>query len=353
MNIFKELKIVELATVLAGPAVGMFFAELGAEVLKIESPAGDITRKWKLASEATEAQSAYFSSVNWGKQSIRLDLRQVSDRSIAEQHILNADIVIANFKQGSAEKLGMSYEQLRSLKPELIYGQISGYGSDDARTAYDVVLQAESGFMSMNGEPDSPPLKMPVALIDLLAAHQLKEGLLVALLKRFQTGTGSLVSVSLYDAAVASLANQATNWLMAGHVPVSMGSLHPNIAPYGETFACKDGQYIVLAIGSDKHFAKMCAIMDLESLASHTDFASNDARIANRKSLAELLSQRFLQQDRHVWTSLFDRHEIPAGSVKNLQQVFEVPMAQKLLLEEQLESGQQTRRVKTAVFKIT
>ncbi len=349
---FKQLKIVELATVLAGPAVGLFFAELGAEVIKIESPDGDVTRKWKLPSEHKEAQSAYFSSVNWNKQYRRLDLRNELEREQALALLSSADIVIANYKPGSAEKLGMSYEQLSKVKPDLIYGQITGYGLDSKRTAFDVVLQAESGFMSMNGEKGAVPLKMPVALIDILAAHQLKEGLLIALLRRFQTGQGSHVTVSLYDAAVASLANQATNWLMAAQIPKAIGSLHPNIAPYGETFACLDGEYIVLAIGSNAQFAKFCTHIGLPELATQSAFAENANRVRNRSALQEILGKRLAEKKRAHWMSIFERHQIPVGQVLNLEQVFNSERAQNLVLEEQLPSGQKTKRVKTAVFNI-
>ena len=154
------------------------------------------------------------------------------------------------------EKFGLDYNSLKEINPHLIYGNISGYGSKSSRAAYDVVLQAETGFMSINGEPNSKPLKMPVALIDVLAAHQLKEGILVALLNKEKHNMGALVEVSLYDTAVSSLKNQATNWLMGNFIPQSIGSKHPNIAPYGETFLTKDNQHIVLAIGSNNHFEK-------------------------------------------------------------------------------------------------
>jgi len=255
------LKVLELASVLAGPGVGQFFAELGAEVIKVENlkTGGDVTRTWKLASEkAEDDRSAYFSSVNWGKKSLALDLTDSSGKSIVQKLAAQTDVVIASFKSGDAEKLGVAYSQLQKVNPKLIYGQITGYGSDNARVGYDAVIQAESGFMDMNGERGGSPLKMPVALVDVLAGHQLKEGLLLALLKREKTGEGSWVEVSLIQAAIASLANQASNWLVAQSLPSRQGSLHPNIAPYGESFETKDGRQVILAVGNDRQFADLC-----------------------------------------------------------------------------------------------
>ena len=194
--IFKNLKVIELANVLAGPAVGMFFAELGADVIKIENKTtnGDVTRSWKLTTEnPNQKGSAYFASVNWNKKSLFLDLKDAFDKTKVLELIKDADIVIANYKKGDAEKLGMDYESLKKTNPKLIYAHISGFGEDSSRIAFDIVLQAETGFMFMNGTSESGPIKMPVALIDILAAHQLKEGVLVALIKRMQTNEGSKV----------------------------------------------------------------------------------------------------------------------------------------------------------------
>jgi crotonobetainyl-CoA:carnitine CoA-transferase CaiB-like acyl-CoA transferase len=238
LNSIKELTVIELSTVLAGPSVGMFFAELGAKVIKIEHPTiPDVTRSWKLPYEQHDVPvSAYFSSVNYGKSYLTLNLLDTDDYSNFIELIKNADILLTNFKRGDDHKLGIETKKLQQLNKRLIIGKISGFGEESDRVAYDLILQAETGFMSMNGTTDSGPVKMPVALIDILAGHQLKEGILLALMDRQLTGKGSEVSVSLYDAAVCSLANQASNFLMTGHIAKRMGSLHPNIAPYGELF---------------------------------------------------------------------------------------------------------------------
>lgn len=351
----ESIKVLELASVLAGPDVGMFFAELGAEVVKIENKltGGDVTRKWKSSNEDRDSDiSAYFSSVNYGKKYLFYDLTNEKDRKAIYELVKGVDIVIANFKPGSAEKLGMDYQAVCAINPNIIYGEINGYGSNSKRAAYDVVLQAETGFMSINGTPESGPLKMPIALIDVLAAHQLKEGILLALLQKQKTGKGAFVEVSLYDAALASLKNQATNWLMNKTVPQLMGSLHPNISPYGETFKTKDGKLLVLAIGNNKHFHYLLEILGAENLIDCKDFETNQLRVINRDKLSLELNQYFLEKNAGELMCQFKEMNIPVGIINNLKEVFDNKKAQKLILKETI-GGIPTQRVKTAVFKIT
>lgn len=349
-----HLKVIELASVLAGPDVGMFFSELGAEVIKVENKlaGGDVTRNWKLASENKDQPiSAYYSAVNWNKKSLFLNLKNPQDQLKVHELIKTADIVIANFKPGDDVKLKMDYNTIRSFNPQIIYGEINGYGSDSKRAAYDVVLQAETGFMSMNGTSESEPTKMPVALIDVLAAHQLKEGILLALLKKEKTGLGSSVEVSLYDTALASLKNQATNWLMNQHVAKPIGSLHPNIAPYGETFKTKDHKFVVLAIGSDQQFLSLLKIIGATSILEHKKYKTNQLRVKNRTDLAHDLEPYFKKQTQKALMNQFIEQNIPVGALNNISEVFKNKEAQQLILEETIE-GIKTKRVKTAVFKI-
>lgn len=269
-HIFKDMLVLELASVLAGPSVGQFFAELGAQVLKVENAAtrGDVTRNWKLASEPSGTDTpAYFCAANWGKASLALDLTQAAQLQQLYSLVQQADIVIASYKPGDAEKLQVGYDTLKNINPRLLYGHITGYGPHDTRAGYDAVVQAESGFMYLNGEAGGPPVKMPVALMDILTAHQLKEGLLVALLQRERTRQGQLVQVSLLQAAVSALANQATNYLVAGQEPQRMGSEHPNIVPYGSVYTGRCGKQLVLAIGDDRQFSRLCAILGAEEMA--------------------------------------------------------------------------------------
>lgn len=347
-----NLKVVDASSVLAGPSVGTYFAELGAKVIKVEHPKhADVTRTWKLPSEdANSPVSAYFSSINYKKEYIKLDLKQENDHAQFLALISEADLLITNFKHGDDVKLNILDETLHALNPSLIIGKINGYGDDNDRVAYDLILQAETGYMSMNGTPDSGPVKMPIAMIDILAAHHLKEALLLALLKRSETGKGSSVSVSLYDAALSSLTNQSSNYLMGNHVPQRIGSLHPNIAPYGELFKTNNGDLITFAIGSDTHFSKLCSVLNVDELTNDSRFNSNQKRVQNRTVLQELLKAQISNRST---TDILDKLcvlHVPAGKVKDLKEVFEAPEAQELIRKEVID-GVETSRVTSVVFK--
>jgi crotonobetainyl-CoA:carnitine CoA-transferase CaiB-like acyl-CoA transferase len=331
----------------------MFLAELGAKVIKVEHPnGGDVTRQWKLPSEDAESPvSAYFSAVNWGKEYRSIDLKSPKGKQEVLALIAGADVVLTNFKAGDDVKLGLDYNTLKALNPKLIYATLTGFGAEDSRTAFDVVLQAEAGLMYMNGTLDSGPVKWPVAVVDLMAAHQLKEGILLALLQRERTGQGAKVSVSLYDAAVASLANQATNWLMAGHIPQRLGSLHPNIAPYGETLTCADGKQIVLAVGNPAQFDSLCKVLGLDDLITDSRFATNSQRVAHREALLDALQNQAASWQRDALLHKLIAANVPAGAIRNMQEVFAQRSAQRLILPESI-NGVPTQRVATAVFKI-
>ena len=347
---FTGLKVIELASVLAGPGVGQFFAELGAEVIKIENSktGGDVTRTWKGVGENTDDRSAYFCSVNWGKKSVAVDLGTSEGNKLVQKLIASADVVIASYKPGDAEKLGVSYDQVKTKNQRLIYGQITGYGSDNDRVGYDAVIQAESGFMDLNGEKNGEPTKMPVALIDILAGHQLKEGLLLALLHRERTGEGGFVEVSLIQAAIASLANQATNWLVAGKLPTRQGSAHPNIAPYGESFLTKDGKRVLLAVGSDKQFKDLCDLLEQPNLFLLAEFSTNEARVIYRNQLNESLKVAIEKWKSDDLLPKLHAKKIPAGIIQNLQHVFEMPEAKQLVMENNNMKG-----VRNYVGKVT
>lgn len=350
-QIFKDLLVVELASVLAGPAVGMFFAELGARVIKIENKktGGDVTRRWKLPSEDPEGkESAYYHSINWGKEVHFLDLNNDKDHALLMAWMEQADIVISNFRMNSARKMGLDPEKLRKEFPRLIFGQITGFGEQSNLPAFDIVLQAEAGFLFMNGDPDRPPSRMPVALIDLLAAHQLKEGILIALLQKERSGEGAYVSVSLRDAAVASLANQASNWLVAGHIPQRMGSRHPNIAPYGDVFTTADDRQLVLAIGNDQQFQVLCQRLEQTDMLTDPRFISNESRVKNRETLIAGLSAAIAAFPLAYLEKIFHAQGVPFGRVRNMQEVFSDPEVAELVLTD--EGG--GKRVRTAVFRL-
>lgn len=351
-EVFKDLKVVELASVLAGPAVGMFFAELGAQVTKVENKTngGDFTRQWLQKGETTEGVSSYYSSVNWGKQSVFLDFKNPDDFQQVHELIKEADVVISNFKKGDDQKFELDFETLKKLNPNIILGHISGFGSDSDRVAFDLILQAESGFMSMNGQPESPPTKMPIALIDVLAAHQLKEGILCALLAQQKEPKAYHIEVSLYDSAIASLSNQATNWLMNKNIPQRIGSLHPNIAPYGEVFTTKDAHLITFAIGTQKQFEKLCTVLNAPEVIQDDRYKNNSARIDNRAALFETLQAHVEQNEAETLIHKLHEKFVPVGKINNLKEVFSQQKAKDLCLEEVIE-GRKTIRPKTAVFQ--
>ncbi|GAB2692908.1 CoA transferase [Hymenobacter frigidus] len=336
---FAGLRVLELASVLAGPQVGQFFAELGAEVLKVESPAGDVTRTWKTTAEtqvsvaADALVSAYFSASNWGKKSLVLDLATPVGQAALHRLAVSADIVLASYKPGDAEKLRADYVTLSLANPRLVYGHLTGYGPDNTRAGYDAVLQAEAGFMYLNAAgPGQPPQKMPVAMVDLLAAHQLKEGLLTALFQRERTGRGALVQVSLLDSALSALANQASTYLVTGHDPQPLGSGHPSIVPYGTVYQAADGRQLVLAVGSDGQFRQLCGALHQPDWASDNRFATNAARVAHRAELEVLLTQRIAAVAGDALLAELERRAVPAGAVRSVGEALRQASAQAMLL---------------------
>ena len=337
---FAGLRVLELASVLAGPQVGQFLAELGADVLKIESPAGDVTRTWKTAAETPASSaahdasvSAYFAASNWGKTSRVLDLTAAAGQAELHRLAATADIVLTSYKPGDAGKLRTDYETLVQANPRLIYGQLTGYGPDTARAGYDAMLQAEAGFLHLNAAgPGQPPQKMPVAMVDLLAAHQLKEGLLVALWQRERTGRGALVQVSLLDSALAALANQAATYLVTGHDPQPLGSGHPSIVPYGTVYRAADGRQLVLAVGSDGQFRQLCAALERPEWPADARFQTNAARVANRAALEAVLTERIAAVSGDELLAGLERRAVPAGAVRSVGEALGQPSALAMLL---------------------
>ncbi len=335
-------QVLELASVLAGPSIGMFLAELGASVIKVENPHtnGDVTRAWKLPSESEATSiSAYFSAVNWGKASLAIDLNTVEGLSLVKELAALSDLVLTSFKPGDAEKMGLTYEALAEQNDKLIYGSVTGFRPSDPRVGYDAIIQAESGFTYLNGEPDGPPNKMPVALMDLLAAHQLKEGLLTALLNRQLTGQGDYITVSLFQAGVSALVNQATNWLVGGEVPQRMGSAHPNIAPYGDILYTADHNPVVLAIGNDRQFAKLCQVIGASDIAEDPLYQTNHLRVQNRKRLMKALAKRLAYWNADELLPVLHQASIPVGQVRDMKQVMETPEAAAMQVTDQSLTG--------------
>lgn len=348
------IKVIETANVLAGPSVGMFLAELGADVLKIENRGrgGDMTRSWKLASEDSSSPiSAYFSSVNYGKRYLDKDLKNDQDRADVVELIHDADILINNMKLDSARKFGLDYKSLSAVNPRLILAELTGFAGDNDKVGFDIVLQAETGYLSMCGEGDRPS-KLPVALIDVIAAHQMKEAILLALYQRERDGKGAHILCSLEEASLSSLANQATNYLMESYVPRRLGSLHPNIAPYGEVMKTKDNAEFVLAIGTQAQFERFCDILGHEEWSSDERFSHNVARLKHRSELDSLIRDSLQEMDADVFESACDRHKVPVGRIKSMDEVLQSASAQAMIREEIID-GKLSKRLSSIAFTMT
>lgn len=336
-ELFKDLVVLELASVLAGPMVGSFFAELGAHVIKIENKntGGDVTRSWKLAIEDDSLPvSSYYASCNWGKENILLNLKEIEDYKIFLDLLKNTDIVISNFLPTTAKKLAVDYETIKSIKPDVIFGEIIGYHNDPDRPSYDMVLQAESGFISMTGTADGQPAKMAVPMIDMLAAHHLKEALLLAYIARLKDKKGRKLSVSLFEAAVSSLANQASNYLMWNVIPGKLGTKHPNIPIYGEVFTTNDSKEFIIAIASDHQFYKL-----YEHLKVPVELRADTTpeRKQKEKPLLVYLHSYFKQFSIQEIRTLFRNMGVPFGEVKNIGEVLDLPQIKRIILEDTME----------------
>ena len=342
---FTQLLVVEAASVLAGPLVGQFFAELGARVIKFENAqtGGDVTRSWRTTGENARADiSAYFSCANFGKESIAVNLHLESDTNLLRDAISKADIFLHNWKAGDAEKFGFDVESCCALNSKLIYGSISGYGEHNARVGYDAIVQAESGLMSVNGEATGGATKMPVAMVDIMAAHQLKQGILVALLRRQSTGKGGAVHVSLIESAVSSLVNQGTNYLHTGVVPKREGSDHPNIVPYGTVFRTKDNEEILLAIGTDAQFNDVCAVLNI---TPDPRFATNHERVKNRRDVLTMLQAAISGVTADMFLNDCLRANIPAGRVQSVATALESSYAEPVII-----ASEGIKGIRTKVF---
>ena len=351
-----HLTVVEFAGVLAGPAVGMFLAELGARVIKVENPVsgGDVTRSWTLGGEGegvSKALSPYFAAVNWSKESVALDFARPADLRTARRLAARADVILVSYKPGDAARFGLDYPSVAVSNPDVIYGEVTAYGPEVERPGYDAVIQAETGFTYLNGEPRGEPLKLPVALMDVLAGHQLKQAVLLALLRRERTGEGSQVSVSLVRSGLAALVNQATNWLIAGVNPRRLGSGHPNIVPYGSSFATRDDDAIVLAAGTDRQFAALCTALEVPELADEARFATNPARVEHRDELEVILARRVAEYGRNELLERLAAGGVPAGPILDVAQALAQPAAAPLRHMVERPDGSLIEGLRTVAFE--
>jgi len=350
---FLHLKVLDLSSVLAGPLTGSFFAELGATVAKIENmtTGGDATRQWKLPSEDSKnPYSAYYHSANFGKEVLLLDFNSKNDKKKLEEIISQSDIVISNFQKKVAEKFDLLPDDIVQRYPKVIFAQLSAYDFDDPRPGYDLVMQGETGWISMTGIDKDHYAKLPVAMIDIIASHQMKEAILIGLLKKASTGKGGVIYVSLYKSALSALANQATNYLIAGHVPVPTGTLHPNIAPYGDIFLDKDGIKFLLAVGSDAQFKKLWFTLNLTEKEYHT-FEWNSERLKHRSLLQNVLQQSFVTFKISELKEIFNAQNIPFCEIRSLDTVFAQEEAKTMLNQEKID-GETVYSVSNIAFKM-
>jgi crotonobetainyl-CoA:carnitine CoA-transferase CaiB-like acyl-CoA transferase len=334
-----HIRVLDLSRVLAGPWAGQIFGDLGAEVIKVERPgSGDDTRHWgppyiKDAEGSDSREAAYFQSANRNKQSLTLDFTQPEGQRLVRELVAQCDVLLENFKVGGLAAYGLDYESLKAINPRLIYCSITGFGQNGPyarRAGYDFMIQGLGGLMSLTGRPEGEegagPMKVGVALTDILTGLYATVGVLAALNQREQSGVGQHIDVALLDVQVACLANQAMNYLATGVSPKRLGNAHPNIVPY-QDFPSADGNFI-LAVGNDGQFRKFCEVAGIVNLANDPRFVTNKARVAHRAELIPLLRQVTVFKTTAQWIEQLERAGVPCGPINDLQQVFADPQVQ-------------------------
>lgn len=319
-----NVRVLELASVLAGPLAGAALAERGAQVTKVERPPlGDVTRSWKTKKESpVKSSSAYYASANGNKLLEWQDLKTREGQDWLENALAEHDVIIENFKEADLAGFGLEPESLARRHPHLVHVRLIGFEGQPNRLAYDVVVQAETGYMHMNGAADGPPMRMPVALMDVLASHQIRTAVLEGLLARSTGQCGFFAEVSLESSGISALVNQASNLLNADVSPQRNGGLHPNIAPYGDVLKCADG-HVVLAVGNDRQFISLCQALKHLEWAEDERFLSNQLRVKNRSVLMRLLQDSTKDRGKLEVMVALNESSVPAGLVKSMEEVFQ------------------------------
>ncbi|EEB78226.1 MAG: CaiB/BaiF CoA-transferase family protein [Halioglobus sp.] len=339
MGALSHIKVLDLSRILAGPWASQVLGDLGAEVIKVENPqGGDDTRQWGPPymqdehGHATE-ESAYFMCANRNKRSVCIDMRTAEGQDKLRELARDCDVLIENFKVGGAAKYGLDYTTLSELNPGLVYCSITGFGQDGPlanRPGYDFLVQAMGGLMSVtgaaDGEPGAGPQKVGVALTDIMTGLYAVIGIQAALADRAQSGLGQHVDLALLDVTAATLANQATNYLVGGLNPTRLGNAHPNIVPY-QSFVAKDG-YLIVAVGNDGQFRRYCQVIGAPELADDERFQTNRDRVGNRDALVPLLQVKMLERDKAEWIALLEAANVPAGPINSVGEVFAEPQIQ-------------------------
>lgn len=331
-----HVRVLDLSRVLAGPWSSQMLADLGADVIKVERPgSGDDTRTWgppwlKDERGVETGESAYFLAANRGKKSVTIDLQSRRGQALIRALAGHADILIENFKPGGLARYGLDYDALSALHPGLIYCSVTGFGQDGPdghRPGYDFMIQGMGGLMSVTGEPgDGPgagPVKVGVALADILSGLYATVSVLAALAHRDQTGVGQHIDIALLDVQVAALANQAMNYLTTGQAPGLLGNAHPNIVPY-QTFPTSDG-HVIVAVGNHQQFAELCSLIGRSDLAADERFASNAKRVEHRDALIPILIPIFAERSSAAWLADLEEAGVPCGPISSLDEVFAHP----------------------------
>ncbi|WBO24193.1 CaiB/BaiF CoA transferase family protein [Sphingomonas abietis] len=325
------VRVLELARILAGPWAGQLLADLGAEVIKVERPVeGDDTRHWGppflTDADGGSLDAAYFHATNRGKRSIAIDIASPEGQAEVRALAARSDIVLENFKVGALAKYGLDHAGLSAVNPRLITCSITGFGQTGPyapRAGYDFIIQAMGGAMSLTGEPDGAPQKSGVAYADLFTGLYATVAILAALRRRDQTGAGAHIDMALLDTQVGVLANQALNFMASGKAPSRMGNAHPNLVPY-QNFRTADGD-IIVAVGNDRQFAKLCTILGLDGLADEQRYRTNPARVAHRDTLIPILADAIAQWPRDTLAKRLDSHGVPGGPINPIDAVFADP----------------------------
>lgn len=322
------LRVLDFTRVLAGPFCTMLLGDFGADIIKIETPqGGDDTRHWHPPSAGQ--LSAYYLSVNRNKRSVTLNLKSAEGQALAQQLALQSDVLIENFKVGGMAAFGLDYETLQAQNPRLVYCSITGYGQDSPyahRPGYDYVIQGQSGLMSVTGEVDGEPMKVGVAISDVLTGLFAANAIQTALLHRQVSGAGQYIDIALLDSQIAAMVNVASNYLVSGQTPARYGNAHPNIVPY-EAFHTRDGR-LILAVGNDGQFRAACGVMGISHLAEDERFDTNPKRVIHREALIAILDPILRTRTTETWVADFLQGGVPAGEIFDMPSALRNPHAQ-------------------------
>lgn len=327
MQPLNGIRVLDLSRVLAGPYCTMVLGDLGADVIKVESPEGDETRGW--GPPFANGESAYYLCVNRNKRGIAVDFKTEEGRKILHELVNQSDVLVENFRPGTLARFSLDFDSLAAVNPKLIYCSITGFGQTGPlrdQPGYDFMIQAMGGLMSITGEPNGEPMKVGVAVADLFAGQNAVIAILAAVQARSQTGKGQHLDISLFDSQVAMLANVASNYLVSGNMPKRYGNAHANIVPY-QSFQASDVWFVV-AVGNDRQFEKLCEVIGKQELANDERFGSNSERVKHRDELISLLKPVFLTKTSSEWLSMLEAARIPCGAINSLDKVFSLPQVE-------------------------